>query len=107
MGEAIVVLWRRVAEGARGYDMKNAVLAALVLLLFAAPASAQMRRYSTATRNPTIVRTPPSSALGAAGISAPTTSSYKPMYPKAITKYHDPRSYDPTFRNQNLRRRGE
>ncbi|HVZ05311.1 hypothetical protein [Hyphomicrobium sp.] len=84
--------------------MKRAILVILGILVFACPASAQMRRYSTAPRNPQIIRTPPSSAMGAAGISAPTTSSTKSMYPAPIKKYYDPLNRDPTIRNPNLRK---
>ena len=84
--------------------MKNAVLLATAVLILASPASAQVRRYSTAPRNPVIIRTPPSSSIGTAGVSAPTTTSQKPMYPTAIKKYYDPLTHDPTIRNPNLRK---
>jgi hypothetical protein len=84
--------------------MKNAILAAVMLVLFASPALAQARRYTTPPRNPVIVRTPPSSAFGAAGASTPTTSSQKSMYPKPIEKKYEPGTYDPTIRNQKLSR---
>lgn len=84
--------------------MKRAILAVGAVLSFVCPASAQMRYYSTAPRNPVIIRTPPSSAMGAAGVSAPTTSSNKSMYPSPIKKQYDPLWRDPTVRNQNLRK---
>jgi hypothetical protein len=86
--------------------MKTALVLAVAFLILALPASAQVRRYySTAPRNPVIVRTPPSSSMGAAGVSAPTTSSSKSMYPTPIKKFYDPLTRDPTDRNPNLRSR--
>ena len=85
--------------------MKTALLIAVGVVFLASPVSAQIRRHSSAPRNPVIVRTPPSSGFGAAGISAPTTGSKKPMYPTPIKKIYDPMMPDPTITNPNLRKR--
>lgn len=86
--------------------MKTALSIAVAVLFLASPASAQVRRFSSPNaRNPVIVRTPPSSAYGAAGISAPTTKSNRPMYPTPIKKFYDPFMPDPTITNPDLRKR--
>jgi hypothetical protein len=85
--------------------MKTALSLAVAILFLASPASAEVRRFSSpGSRNPVIVRTPPSSAYGAAGISAPTTKSNRSMYPTPIKKYYDPLMPDPTITNPNLRK---
>jgi hypothetical protein len=88
----------------RGITVKKAILSVSTVLVFVSPAYAQTTtRRPVAPPNPVIVRTPPSSQIGA-GLSAPSTSSITPTYPAPIKNHYDPLRPDPTMRNPNLRR---
>lgn len=85
--------------------MNKAMLLASATLLFASPAYAQIRLNSSpSASNPTMVRIPPSSRLGA-GMSGTSASPNKSMYPSPIKEDYNPTSIDPTARNPNLRQR--